>query len=68
MQFTCVTKANSTALDLQQQVMNRLRGTTGSVYGFTVEGIFIENMRQRIDPDTKHYLCDVDARVEYYEA
>lgn len=68
MQFTCISDRNKEAANLQHQVMDRLRGTTGSVYGFTVEGIFIENMRQRIDPDTKHYLCDVDARVEYYEA
>ena len=68
MQFTCVAKVNTTAVNLQQQVMNRLRWSSGSIHGFTVDNIDIENMRQRIDPDTKHYLCDVDARIEYYEA
>jgi hypothetical protein len=68
MQFTCIAEKNTTAVNLQYHVMNRLRFASGSINGFTVERIYIENMRQRIDPDTQHYLCDVDARVEYYDA
>jgi hypothetical protein len=67
MQFTCVAKKNTDATNLQQTVMNRLRWATGTINGFDVERIYIENMRQRIDPDTNLYLCDVDARVEYFE-
>jgi len=68
MQFTCIATKNTTAVNLQQEVMNRLRYASGSIQGFTIERIMIENMRQRIDPDTQHYLCDVDARIEYFEA
>lgn len=68
MQFTCVATKNTTAVNLQQEVMNALRYSSGSIQGFTVERIYIENMRQRIDPNTYYYLADVDAVVEYFEA
>ena len=48
--------------------MNTLRWAQGTTYGFTIETIIIENMRQRIDPVTDLYLNDVDAIVEYFEA
>lgn len=68
MQFTCVAAKNTTATNLQQEIMDKLRWASGTIQGYTIAGIYIENMRSRIDPDTKHYVCDVDARVEYYEA
>ena len=67
MQFTCVADKNTTAINLQKEVMNKLRWTTGTVSSHVIVTIAIENMRSRIDPDTQDYLCDVDARVEYYE-
>jgi len=67
MQFSCVAAKNTTAANLQQEVMTKLRWTTGTVASHAIVTIAIENMRSRIDPDTQHYVCDVDARIEYYE-
>lgn len=67
-QFTCMSDKSIEGLNLQQKVMNTLRWAQGTTYGFTIEVITIENMRQRIDPVTDLYLNDVDAIVEYFEA
>ena len=67
-QFTCVSARNLESLGLQQAVMNTLRWAQGTTYGFTIETIGIENMRQRLDPNTDLFVCDVDAMVEYFEA
>ncbi len=67
-QFTCISDKSIEGLKLQQRVMNTLRWAQGTTYGFTIETIIIENMRQRIDPVTDLYLNDVDAIVEYFEA
>jgi hypothetical protein len=66
-QFTCVSDSNLEALSLQDAVVKRLRWVQGEVYSHTMNIITIENVRQRIDPDTMDYLMDVDAMVEYYE-
>ena len=67
MQFSCVAEKNTDAVNLQQEVMTKLRWTSGTVASYTIITIAIENMRSRIDPETYNYICDVDARVEYYE-
>ena len=67
MQFTCVAEKNTDAVNLQKEVMTKLRWTGGIVASHLIVTIAIENMRSRIDPETYNYLCDVDARVEYYE-
>ena len=67
-QFSCESEESLEALDLQQKVMDTLRWVQGTTYGFTIENIEIENMRQRIDPATDLFVCDVDAIVEYFEA
>jgi len=66
-QFTCVSDENLEAMSLQDAVMKRLRWANGDIYSHTVSIVTIENMRQRLDPDTMDYLMDVDAMVEYYE-
>jgi len=67
-QFSCISEDSIEAQLLQQAVMNTLRWAQGTTYGFTIENIGIENMRQRIDPNTDLFVCDVDAIVEYFEA
>lgn len=67
-QFSCISDDSLEALSLQKAVMNTLRWAEGTTYGFTIEIVGIENMRQRIDPTTALYVCDVDAIVEYFEA
>lgn len=67
-QFTCMSNKSIESLALQQKVMNTLRWAEGTTYGFTIEMITIENMRQRFNPETEIYLNDVDAIVEYFEA
>jgi len=67
-QFTCISDEGLQSLNLQHQVMNRLRWWSDTTYGFTIDVITIENMRQRIDPVTNFYMNDVDAIVEYFEA
>jgi len=66
-QFTCVSDSNLEALSLQDAVVKRLRWANGTIYSHVVNIVTIENVRQRIDPDTMDYLMDVDAIVEYYE-
>ena len=67
-QFSCISDDSIVCQLLQQAVMDTLRWAQGLTYGFTIENINIENMRQRIDPVTDLFVCDVDATVEYYEA
>lgn len=67
-QFSCLSDNAIVCQLLQQAVMDTLRWAQGTTYGFTIENVDIENMRQRVDPDTDLYVCDVDAIVEYYEA
>lgn len=67
-QFTCISENNITSLNLQQKVMDALRWAQGTSYGFTIEIVTIENMRQRYESETKFYMNDVDAMVEYYES
>ena len=66
-QFSCVSGKSIIALSLQKAVMNRLRWATGTINSYAIETILIENMRQRIDPETKDFVYDVDAICEYYE-
>jgi len=67
MQFTCVSKQSEQGLGLQQAVLNTLRWLQGTTQSFTIEGVEIENVRQRYEPADNLYLNDVDAIVEYYE-
>ena len=67
-QFSCFSDDSIEAQLLQQAVMDTVRWAQGTTYGFTIETVDIENMRQRLDPDTDLYICDVDAMVEYYES
>lgn len=68
MQFTVVDDESLRSLGIQNEIMDRLRWASGSINGFTVETIKVADMRQRIDPDTLHYLNDIDVIVEYFEA
>ena len=65
--FACISDDSLESLDLQQTLMNTLRGAQGTTCGFTIEIVTIENMRHRVDPVADVYVNDVDAIVEYYE-
>jgi len=67
-QFSCMAEDSIQVQLMQQAVMDTLRWAQGTSYGFTIENVEIENMRQRVDPTTDLFVCDVDAIVEYYEA
>lgn len=66
-QFTCLATVSTVCMNLQQKVMNTLRWAQGTTYGFSINVITIENMRNRYDSTTNIYMGDVDAIVEYFE-
>ena len=66
-QFSCVSSKPIVALNLQKTVMQRLRWASGTINSYVIETISIENMRQRIDPETKDNVYDVDVICEYFE-